>query len=63
MYVGVSIATGYILALFFVGFPCSVYEDLSKKKLSEGIEDKITHKASAIFSTIIILQLLYKFGS
>lgn len=54
---------GYILALIFVGFPCTIYESITKKKIDEEKEKKITKIAWVCFSVILNLRLFYELAN
>lgn len=41
-YIGISAGIGYCAALITIGFPCTFYEEITKKKINDEIESNIT---------------------
>ena len=42
LYVLISGGIGYCTALITIGFPCTIYEEITKKKINDETESKIT---------------------
>ena len=58
--VGVSVMVGYISALILIGFPVSVWEYLTKKKVPDEMERKITSIFALCLSITMLLCILYE---
>lgn len=57
--IGVSAMMSYIAALVVIGFPCSVWEAITKQKIKDEVEDRITRFATILITILLILLLLY----
>lgn len=60
VYSALSIAYGYCAAMILIGFPCSVWEAITKKKINDDIRDKIIKIVTICLSIILILRLIYE---
>lgn len=58
VYCGVTIMIGYIASLFIIGFPCTIIEAITKKKIPDEIEDKIIRIGTIIFSSVFAILVL-----
>lgn len=63
VYLGVSAGIGYCLSLIVIGFPCSIYEEVTKKKIKAGLEDKLIRIGTIFFISILWLRLLYELAT
>ena len=60
-YVGVIALCSYCASSFLIGFSCSVWETITKKKVNEEIQSKIIHILAMCLSIMFSLRLLYEF--
>ena len=58
--IGVSGMVGYCVSMFLVGFPCSVWEAITKKKINEDIQNKIICIFAICLSIAFILRVIYE---
>lgn len=54
------VVIGYCASLVLIGFPCSVWNELAKKKISDEIESKITRIVAICIGIVLCLSLLYE---
>lgn len=57
---GVVAMFGYIAAMILIGFPVSVWEHFTKKKVKKEAEGKVIFYATIFFTVIFVLLLLYE---
>lgn len=57
---GVVVLIGYIAAMILIGFPVTLWEHFSKKKVNKDAEDKAIKYATIFFTVIVVLRLLYE---
>ena len=60
-YMVVVALVGYGMGAFFVGFPISIYEELTKKEVKA--KEKIKHHARLFFSIVLGIRLLYELAT
>lgn len=58
-YLAVYAVFGYCASLILIGFPCSIFKDITKKKINEDLENKITRIVAICFVVILWTMLLY----
>lgn len=56
----ISALVGYCSAMVLIGFPVSVWEHFTKKKVDGEKEGKVIAYAAIFFTAIFILRLLYE---
>lgn len=61
--IGISGGIGYCLSLIIIGFPCSIWEAITKKKISDEKQDKVIKIVAICLFTIILLLTLYDFST
>lgn len=61
VYSVLSILFAYCGAMILIGFPCSIWKAITKKKVNDDIQDKIIKIATIFLSIILILRLIYEF--
>lgn len=62
-YLAVSAGMGYCAALILIGFPCTIYESITKKKINDDIENKVIKIVAICFVIILWSRLLYELSS
>ena len=58
-YVGLCGMFGYCVSMIIIGFPCSVWEAVTKKKIPDEKQDKVIKILSICLFVIFLLGLLY----
>jgi hypothetical protein len=58
-YLAITAVFGYCAALMLIGFPCSIFQDITKKKINNDIENKITRIVAICFVIVFWTMLLY----
>ncbi len=59
-YIGISCMIGYCISMFLIGFPCSIWEAITKKKVNEEGREKIVFILTVCLSIAFILRVLYE---
>lgn len=62
-YLGISAGTGYCASLILIGFPCSAYEAITKKKINKDIENKAIKIVAICFVIVLWIIILYELSS
>lgn len=57
-YVGVIAMIGYIASLIIIGFPCTIIEAITKKKIPDEIQNKIIRIVAICLDVILAIMLL-----
>lgn len=57
-YIGASALIGYCTSLILIGFPCSVWEALTKKKVNDEMQKKVIRIVAIILFVLLLLQFL-----
>ncbi len=60
IYCLLSVGIAYCMALILIGFPCSIWEAITKKSVNDDIQDKIIRIVTVCLSIILILRLIYE---
>ena len=55
LYLLVLVCFSYCAALILIGFPCSIWESITKKKVNEDIEKKVITVATVIIVIAVII--------
>lgn len=58
LYLIVFIGLCYCVAMILVGFPCSIWEAITKKKIPNKIQDKIILAITICLVIVLLLNLL-----
>lgn len=59
--VAVMICVAYCVTMFLIGFPVSIWEHFTKKKVNAEKEAKIIKAVTVLFSAVMIYSLLYEY--
>ena len=59
-YVAVSFGIGYCISLIVIGFPCTVYESITKKNINDDIQNKIIRIVAICLGILLFSRLLYE---
>ena len=59
-YTGILACGSYMAALIIIGFPCSIYKDLTKKEINDEKEEKVTKYVAVCLFVVFSLGLLYE---
>lgn len=58
--IAVCFGTAHCISLVLIGFPCSIWEAIAKKKVNTDKQDKVIKIVSIILSALLICGLLYE---
>ena len=62
-YVAICFAIAYCGSLIMIGFPCSVFEAITKRKVNGDIENKVISKLSISLGIGLLIRLLYELST
>lgn len=54
---------GYCASLIVIGFPCSIFEAITKKKINDEVKNKIIKIVAICFVAILWFVLLHQLSS
>lgn len=58
-YLGMIVCLGYCGALILIGLPCSIWEEITHKKVDHEKEKKIIFRVAICLDVILLLCFLY----
>lgn len=59
-YVAVIALIGYCTSMLLIGFPCSIWEAITKKKVKPEKQDKVIRIVAICLFVIFLLRFLYE---
>ena len=59
-YLAISGLCGYCSAMILIGFPVSVWEHFTKKKVREDIESKLIKIIAICFAVVMFTRVIYE---
>lgn len=62
-YLAITAVMSYCVALILIGFPCGIFQDITKKKINDDIENKVTRIVAICFVIVSWAMLLYQLST
>lgn len=59
-YIGISAGIGYCAALILIGFPCSIWEAITKTIINDDKQGKVIFRISVLLTIIILTYLFHQ---
>lgn len=50
----------YCLSMILIGFPCSIWEAITKRKVNRDVQQNIISKVALIIGIALIIRYLYE---
>lgn len=59
-YLGIIAMYSYCVAMILIGFPCSIWEAITKRKVNRDAQQNVISKVAIIIGISLVFRLLYE---